>query len=87
VEGAGERAHQHASAPAYFDCFRLFAVAVLAVTFAIFFMKRLVAEKGTRIGGANRFQLGSSFHGAIAPRERRGPQHVRNSTHRDELGR
>ena len=43
--------HQQASALAYFDCFWLFAVAILAVTFVVLFMKRSVAEKGARIGG------------------------------------
>jgi len=36
---------------AYFDCFWLFAVAMLAVTLVVFLMKRSVAEKGARIGG------------------------------------
>ena len=43
--------HQQASALAYFDCFWLFAVVMLAVTFVVFLMKRSVAEKGTRISG------------------------------------
>ena len=43
--------HQQASALAYFDCFWLFAVVILAVTFVVFLMKRSVAEKGARIGG------------------------------------
>ena len=43
--------HQQASALAYFDCFWLFAVVILAVTVAVFLMKRSVAEKGTPIGG------------------------------------
>jgi MFS transporter, DHA2 family, multidrug resistance protein len=43
--------HQQASALAYFDCFWLFAVVILAVTLVVFFMKRSVAEKGARIGG------------------------------------
>ena len=43
--------HQQASALAYFDCFWLFAVTMLAVTFVILFMKRSVAEKGARIVG------------------------------------
>jgi DHA2 family multidrug resistance protein len=43
--------HQQASALAYFDCFWLFAVVVLAVTLVVFLMKRSVAEKGARIGG------------------------------------
>jgi DHA2 family multidrug resistance protein len=42
---------QQSSALAYFDCFWLFAVAMLAVTFVVFLMKRSVAEKGARIGG------------------------------------
>ncbi|HEY2532561.1 MAG TPA: DHA2 family efflux MFS transporter permease subunit [Xanthobacteraceae bacterium] len=42
---------QQASALAYFDCFWLFAVTMLALTFVVLFMKRSVAEKGTRIGG------------------------------------
>jgi len=42
---------QQSSALAYFDSFWLFAVAMLAVTLLIFFMKRSVAEKGARIGG------------------------------------
>ena len=43
--------HQQASALAYFDCFWLFAVTMLAVTFVILVMKRSVAEKGGRIVG------------------------------------
>jgi DHA2 family multidrug resistance protein len=43
--------HQQASALAYFDCFWLFAVTMLAATFVVLFMKRSVAEKGARIGG------------------------------------
>jgi MFS transporter, DHA2 family, multidrug resistance protein len=43
--------HQQASALAYFDCFWLFAVVILAVTLVVFLMKRSVAEKGARTGG------------------------------------
>ena len=43
--------HQQASALAYFDCFWLFAVVMLALTLVVFLMKRSVAEKGARIGG------------------------------------
>jgi DHA2 family multidrug resistance protein len=43
--------HQQASALAYFDCFWLFAVVILAVTFVVFLMKRSVAEKGAHVGG------------------------------------
>jgi MFS transporter, DHA2 family, multidrug resistance protein len=43
---------QQASALAYFDCFWLFAVAMLAVTFVVLLMKRSVAEKGAHIGAA-----------------------------------
>jgi MFS transporter, DHA2 family, multidrug resistance protein len=42
---------QQSSALAYFDCFWLFAVAMLALTVVVFVMKRSVAEKGARIGG------------------------------------
>ena len=42
---------QQASALAYLDCFWLFAVVMFALTLFVFFMKRSVAEKGTRIGG------------------------------------
>ena len=42
---------QQASALAYFDCFWVFAVVILALTLAVFLMKRSVAEKGARIGG------------------------------------
>jgi len=42
---------QQASALAYFDCFWLFAVAMLAVILVVFLMKRSVAEKGAHIGG------------------------------------
>jgi DHA2 family multidrug resistance protein len=42
---------QQSSALAYFDCFWLFAVAMLALTLVIFFMRRSVAEKGARVGG------------------------------------
>jgi DHA2 family multidrug resistance protein len=38
--------HQQSSALAYFDCFFLFAVSMLALTFVVFLMKRSVAEKG-----------------------------------------
>jgi DHA2 family multidrug resistance protein len=41
--------HQQSSALAYFDCFWLFAVVMLAVTFVVFLMKRSVAEKGAHI--------------------------------------
>ena len=43
--------HQQASALAYFDCFWLFAVLMLAVTVVVLVMKRSVAEKGARVGG------------------------------------
>jgi DHA2 family multidrug resistance protein len=43
--------HQQASALAYFDCFWLFAVVMLAATFVVLLMRRSVAEKGTHIGG------------------------------------
>ena len=42
---------QQASALAYFDCFWLFAVAMLALMVVVLLMKRSVAEKGTRVGG------------------------------------
>jgi MFS transporter, DHA2 family, multidrug resistance protein len=42
---------QQASALAYFDCFWLFAVSMLAVTVVVFLMKRSVAEKGAHVGG------------------------------------
>ncbi len=42
--------HQQASALSYFDCFWLFAVAMLALTLVVFLMKRSVAEKGVRVG-------------------------------------
>jgi DHA2 family multidrug resistance protein len=42
---------QQASALAYFDCFWLFAVAMLAVAVVVLVMKRSVAEKGARVGG------------------------------------
>jgi MFS transporter, DHA2 family, multidrug resistance protein len=41
---------QQASALAYFDCFWLFAVVMVAVTLVVFLMKRSVAEKGAPIG-------------------------------------
>jgi DHA2 family multidrug resistance protein len=44
--------HQQSSALAYFDCFWLFAVAMLAVTVVVFVMKRSVAEKGARAEAA-----------------------------------
>ena len=43
------RQHQ-ASALSYFDCFWLFAVAMLALMLVVFLMKRSVAEKGARVG-------------------------------------
>ena len=42
---------QQSSALAYFDCFWLFAVLMLALTFFALLMKRSVADKGARIGG------------------------------------
>jgi MFS transporter, DHA2 family, multidrug resistance protein len=42
---------QQSSALAYFDCFWLFAVAMLALTLVIFLMRRSVAEKGAHVGG------------------------------------
>ena len=39
------------SALAYFDCFFLFAVAMLVVMVVVLLMKRSVAEKDVRIGG------------------------------------
>jgi DHA2 family multidrug resistance protein len=41
---------QQSSALAYFDCFFLFAVAMLALTLVVFLMKRSVAEKGAHVG-------------------------------------
>jgi DHA2 family multidrug resistance protein len=41
---------QQASSLAYFDCFWVFAVIVLALVPLVFFMKRSVAEKGVAIG-------------------------------------
>ena len=41
---------QQASALAYFDCFWVFAVIMLALVPIIFLMKRSVAEKGARVG-------------------------------------
>ena len=43
--------HQQSSALAYFDCFWLFAVVMLALTPVVFLMKRSVAEKGAHVGG------------------------------------
>jgi len=43
--------HQQSSALAYFDCFFVFAVAMLAVAVVVLVMKRSVAEKGARAGG------------------------------------
>jgi MFS transporter, DHA2 family, multidrug resistance protein len=43
---------QQSSALAYFDCFWLFAVVMLALTFVVFLMKRSVAEKGAGAGAA-----------------------------------
>jgi DHA2 family multidrug resistance protein len=42
---------QQASALAYFDCFWVFAMIMLALVPFVFLMKRSVAEKGARIGG------------------------------------
>jgi len=42
---------QQSSALAYFDCFWIFAVVMLALMVVVFVMKRSVAEKGARIGG------------------------------------
>jgi DHA2 family multidrug resistance protein len=42
---------QQSSALAYFDCFWLFAVLMLALMIILLLMKRSVAEKGARIGG------------------------------------
>jgi DHA2 family multidrug resistance protein len=40
---------QQASSLAYFDCFWIFAVSMLAVFFVVFLMKRSVAEKGAHV--------------------------------------
>ncbi len=42
---------QQSSALAYFDCFWLFAVTILALVVVVLVMKRSVAEKGARVGG------------------------------------
>ena len=42
---------QQASALAYFDCFWVFAMVMLALVPVVLLMKRSVAEKGARIGG------------------------------------
>ena len=42
---------QQASALAYFDCFWVFAMIMLALVPLVLLMKRSVAEKGARIGG------------------------------------
>jgi len=42
---------QQSSALAYFDCFWLFAVAMLTLIVVVLVMKRSVAEKGARVGG------------------------------------
>jgi MFS transporter, DHA2 family, multidrug resistance protein len=42
---------QQASSLAYFDCFWVFSVVMLALVLAVFLMKRSVAEKGAPIGG------------------------------------
>src|SRR6201997_1518863 len=42
---------QQASALAYFDCFWVFAMLMLALVPVVFLMKRSVAEKGARRGG------------------------------------
>jgi MFS transporter, DHA2 family, multidrug resistance protein len=42
---------QQASALAYFDCFWLFAIVMLALVVVVLVMKRSVAEKGAHIGG------------------------------------
>ena len=42
---------QQASALAYFDCFWVFAVAMLMLVPVVLVMRRSVAEKGARIGG------------------------------------
>jgi MFS transporter, DHA2 family, multidrug resistance protein len=42
---------QQASALAYFDCFWVFAIIMLALVPLVFLMKRSVAEKGARVGG------------------------------------
>jgi DHA2 family multidrug resistance protein len=42
---------QQASALAYFDCFWVFAMVMLALVPVVLVMKRSIAEKGTRVGG------------------------------------
>jgi hypothetical protein len=42
---------QQSSALAYFDCFWLFAVAMLTLIVVVLVMKRSVVEKGARVGG------------------------------------
>ena len=41
---------QQASALAYFDCFRIFAIVTLALVPVVLLMKRSVTEKGAHIG-------------------------------------
>ena len=45
-----ESGQQQASSLAYFDCFWVFAMVVLALVPVVLLMKRSVAEKGARIG-------------------------------------
>ena len=42
---------QQSSALAYFDCFWLFAVAMLTLIVVVLVMKRSMVEKGARVGG------------------------------------
>jgi MFS transporter, DHA2 family, multidrug resistance protein len=43
--------HQQAASLAYFDCFWLSAVVIVALLFVVLLMKRSVAEKGAPVGG------------------------------------
>jgi hypothetical protein len=42
---------QQAPALTHFDCFRVFAMIMLALVLLVLLMQRSVAEKGARIGG------------------------------------
>jgi MFS transporter, DHA2 family, multidrug resistance protein len=50
-QGLESLRQQQASSLAYFDCFWVFAVLMLALVPVVLLMKRSVAEKGARVGG------------------------------------
>src|ERR1700722_5991800 len=51
LQSLGDLRDQQALALSYFDCFLIFAVVSVVLSFLVLFMKRSVAEKGAHVGG------------------------------------